>query len=62
VNSNVGASEPAEIGEVANGNSCEPVGSDPQVAARPVAPEPEAPGRLLRHVRVTHPIFDLCPN
>jgi hypothetical protein len=52
VNSAVDANEPAEVGEVANGNSCEPVGSDPQAAVSPVAPEPESPGRVLRPVRV----------
>jgi hypothetical protein len=62
VNSNVDASEAAEVGEVAKGNSCEPVGSDPQAAVRPVGPDPESPGRLLRPVRVTNPIFELCPN
>jgi hypothetical protein len=58
VNSDVEASEPAEAGEVANGNSCEPVGSDPQAAVSLAAPDPESPGRLLRPVRVANPIFD----
>jgi hypothetical protein len=62
VNSAVNVNEPAEPGEVANGNSCEPVGSDPQAAVCSAAPDPESPGKLLRPVRVIHPIFDLCPN
>jgi hypothetical protein len=62
VDSAADATEPAEAGEVANGNSCEPVGSDPQAAVDPVAPEPESPGRVLLPVRVRNPIFDWCPN
>jgi hypothetical protein len=58
--SEVDASEPAELGEVANGNICEPLGSDPPAAVRSVTPNPEPTGALLRPIRVINPIFDSC--
>jgi hypothetical protein len=60
--SKVDAFELAEPGEVADGTSCEPVGSDSPAAGCAVTPDAEPTGELLRPIRVSSPIFDSCPN
>jgi hypothetical protein len=55
--SEVGAIELAQAGEVADGTSCEPVGSDSPAAGRAISPDAEPTGQLMRPIRASNSRF-----